>query len=408
MDGYTFKESLKFYYDFLFPYEEFYQWLSYGNNETFSKREFSYATNDAYHRWNSYFELQSFKDYLKKYCPERIDIGAVYSVAPNQRDMVLKSAMVPVEKELVFDIDMNDYNEVRTCCQGANICGKCWKLMVGCIQVLNDMLREDFGFKNLLFVFSGRRGVHCWVADANARKLAESSRCKVVEWFRVISGGDNQTKKVSLLRELHPSLERVYQKYLLPLFENHILEDQQVLDKHEKQILDLIPNPNLVASIVEDWEQNKDESRRERWSNLVASVDQDMKDHPSFYSSNPIYDIVFTFTYPRLDVHVSTGLNHLLKAPFCIHPSTHRVCVPIDLEHLDVFDPLQVPTVESLVKDIDDWANLNKENSADNSQKSLKSYKKTKLAPYIKFFKEGFLQPLQKDLRTQPTQIHEF
>lgn len=109
------------------------------------------------------------------------------------------------------------------------------------------------------------------------------------------------------------------------MFENHILEDQQVLDKHEKQILDLIPNPNLVASIVEDWEQNKDESRRERWSNLVASIDQDMKDHPSFYSSNPIYDIVFTFTYPRLDVHVSTGLNHLLKAPFCIHPSTRKL-----------------------------------------------------------------------------------
>lgn len=123
---------------------------------------------------------------------------------------------------------------------------------------------------------------------------------------------------------MHPTLERIYKKILLPLFESHILLEQEILTKHAESILALVPNPNLVESLKEDWEQNKDENMKERWLNLVRSIDNDMKLEGSrhFYSSNPIYDIIFTFTYPRLDVRVTTGLNHLLKAPFCVHPNT--------------------------------------------------------------------------------------
>lgn len=35
-------------------------------------------------------------------------------------------------------------------------------------------------------------------------------------------------------------------------------------------------------------------------------------------------DIILACAYPRLDVEVSKKMNHLLKAPFCVHPKTGK------------------------------------------------------------------------------------
>lgn len=70
-------------------------------------------------------------------------------------------------------------------------------------------------------------------------------------------------------------------------------------------------------------------------------------------------DIVLQYTWPRIDAEVSKHRNHLLKAPFCVHPKTGRVCVPVDPTRVEEFDPARVPTVGQLLKEIDEAMLIN-------------------------------------------------
>lgn len=100
-------------------------------------------------------------------------------------------------------------------------------------------------------------------------------------------------------------------------------------------------------------------------------------------------EVVFRHTYPKLDVEVSKKRNHLLKSPFCVHPKTGRVCVPIaDIAN---FDPFQVPTLPQIVKELDEASNDEASNRPD--------WYKTSLREYFEPLKKDFLEPIQATCR---------
>jgi DNA primase small subunit len=108
-------------------------------------------------------------------------------------------------------------------------------------------------------------------------------------------------------------------------------------------------------------------------------------------------DIVLEYTYPRLDIEVSKKLNHLLKSPFVVHPGTGRVCVPIDTKNLEDFDPLGVPTVQSLLAEIDAWQ---PDEGAEDNGKGVNDWEKTSLKPYIEQFR-SFVNGIMKEERVK-------
>lgn len=343
-------ELLRQYYKRLFPHKLYHKWLQYGaGSKTFEHREFSFTLkDDVYIRYLSFSDSNELEKELQKRVPYKIDIGAIYNYKPKDHKTLQAGTFKPVEKELVFDIDMTDYDDVRTCCSGTSICQKCWMFMTVAMKVLDAALEDDFGFKHRLWVYSGRRGIHCWVADVAARKLTQAGRSAVAEYLTVIKGGDSQAKKVNFKGAyMHPSLTRateVVKKY----FTEDYLTEQNILDSkdQEKIMLKLIPDDSTRDKVESAWNEANLNSK-EKWIKLENIVNN------KFSGKFVLEEIMFQYVYPRLDINVSKGLNHLLKSPFCVHPKTGRVCIPINPKKADEFDHLAVPTVGTLLQELD-------------------------------------------------------
>ncbi|KAI8929879.1 hypothetical protein BC831DRAFT_395804 [Entophlyctis helioformis] len=393
---------LKNFYQRLFPFKELHRWLSYGgvHEYHFLNREFSVTlATESYIRFLSFRDAAELRTEILRHCPVKIDIGAVYNIKPKDNKTVKSAAFVPIERELVFDVDMTDYDEIRTCCQGADICKKCWHFMTISIRVIDRALREDFGFKHILWVYSGRRGVHCWVSDERARKMKADARRALVSYLEVVKGGDNMAKKVNLKSSpLHPSVSASYaicSRFFAPV----ILGEMRVLSTPSSwnKLLSIVPDETIRKELNDAWEADlalakPQLSDMDKWDQLKDVIKKKGK---AWLNTVP-RDIELQYTYPRLDTNVSIGLNHLLKSPFCVHPKTGRVCVPIDPKKCGEFDPFSVPTMQSLLDELDTLKSTADTGSSDSAGGSY--YDRTSLAPYVAIFKE-FLNGMSEAIR---------
>lgn len=408
------------FYKVLLPFKSLYTWLNrdlpHQPTRNFTHREFAYSLhNEVYIRYNSFSTWEEWKQDVVKYNPARFEIGPVYTAKPKDRKTVQKAVFKPLSRELVFDIDMTDYDSIRTCCSGKGICKRCWSFIAVAVQVLDEALRSDFGFKHLLWVYSGRRGIHLWISDKDACELADDARKAIVGWLEVVKGGAQQKKKVEVGGKagLHPALRRAVGKEgesgpLTTAFVETVLRDQDCFRQREQWelLLSLLPASEStgINKLRTKWGSHSNRSSMDKWSDVMEQGQKAGEVKQKTVWRPALEEIILQYTYPRIDAEVSKHMNHLLKSPFVVHPATGKVCVPLEVKDVAAFDPEKdCPTVAQLLRELNEWkarnSHSNGNGEVNGEGRGLKGeWDKTSLGKYVDIL-DRHCQAIVKEVR---------
>ena len=329
--------TLQEFYENHFPVSHTFKWIKAASDQSRKKRtpdhrEWSVRfVNDkkiSPIRYISFSSEYAFKYFLTSRTPVRIDLGAIYVSSmlehsekrrqasllnrnkKNQTEGSMPPCPDPEYKELTFDVDMDDYDKgegVRNCCNC--ICRKCWPLLSIAALLLQHVLVDKWGFKHLLVVFSGRRGIHIWVKDripALFLKPIRTRLCKdyVEEYYKTIHDQNR------------PLLESLWLSSIKPFL-----------------------------CTLQDYGQSAKPSQKKLFDR-VGHV-QDVKD-----LDDQAWSLLLSFIKPRIDEGVTLTMGHTLKVPFSPHPDTGKISIPLDWKTLDKVDPdKDIPTLQTLLQD---------------------------------------------------------
>jgi DNA primase small subunit len=254
---------------------------------------------------------QEFHKKLLEHKSGQIHLGAIQSLREK----------TPLQKELVFDIDVTDFT--RYCqCREKQVCLICWLHIEGASLLLNYILREQLGLqeKRILWVLSGKKGFHCLVNDW--LHFSQQQRERLVKFI--------ERKTIDSLREFIFSLEEEFIEKIMTIFTERVIIQRKLLDlpTFQQACLDLLLEnyPGLFIVVKHQW--NNCHTGVEKWQYL-----QQLEMRQSLQDIRPSLLVAVQCFYPRVDSK-PMGLNNNFKAPFSLHPKTGKISLPVQLEKL--------------------------------------------------------------------------
>jgi DNA primase small subunit len=235
--------------------------------------------------------------------------------------------------------------------------------MIVAYKILDKILKEDFGFQHILYAFSGRRGIHAWLCDERARILRDDGRIAIANYIKYKIGNVKMEITQGLQYPLHPAYVRAI-KICDEYFED-VLDEQNLLNNEKGQnlLMELLKayfhndfDSSKVTEIFTNPEIKKSSMKLNQIKELILrnkkpENKKQKQDSTEDILNLCINDFKLNILYPRLDINVSTHINHLLKSPFCIHPKTGLVAVPLSEEDIMKFKIDDIPKIDQLIED---------------------------------------------------------
>ena len=319
---------------------------SWRGEDLLSKRELCIETTDAaYLRWQSVDCPDALRRLFRDKHVEKFHTGAIFCNEPRHKKKGL--AMVPELRELVFDIDVNDYEVYGIDANDIESCDEAWPIVEFGMRVVIFVLQNHFGFKNMLLVYSGRRGAHLSVYDARACALTDEARSSIVSFMQP---GDkpNESGRLNYSRLInHPGFTDLWNSHILPFWQNFCLKPHKnggkgVLDSplDREAFMELFGHKHAKNSIT-----SSGLTGLQLWTKLTDFATASPYSESTW---SALKETVLTYVWPKLDANVTKLRNHLNKSVFSIHPKTGRICVPVKVSTA-AFKPAMCPTLTDLV-----------------------------------------------------------
>jgi len=364
------------YYDTLFPCREILEFVSRAwthddenPHNRAENREFALDinTNDGDQIFKRYIGAEnpkSLRQELEKSDVKAVHLGGRWNVSVKWAKK--NPSALTTGRELVFDLDLQDYSWLNVSKDEVNACDRAFKIVGFGIDLLRDMLHKTFGFKIFLAVYSGRRGAHLYVLDETAFVLTDEQRAAIASFFCANSrkGAQLSLDLIGILDS--PNFDGLFQRCFdfiytelctadffgfmdSEIFTDFVLDEMGLGEREQKQESSEF-STNAERNALRATLRRETQARHRLEVLMKWSIATSEKHASLQWIFKAFQNFVVSAIFPRIDIEVSKKQNHLLKAPYSAHAKTGRVAIPI-IGLAQAFDPSTCPLVCNLEDD---------------------------------------------------------
>jgi len=321
----------------------------------FTRREYGFMFFDKNYmiRHRSFRNRKMLRDFLVNSVPKHAYYSTAYYKHPEIQDMEEKHWL---GADLVFDIDADHIPETQ---------GKNYEEMLKIVKkeaekLVFNFLLDDFGFdeRDISIVFSGGRGYHIYVRNADVYGLGSDERREIVSYItgesvdfvKFLKAREEKVGKKNrrIVYELYPynfggwygklsqEISRI-SRNLKDLFEKD--GELAVID----ELNGILNNKKLSKNIVKELFQETKEN--------TAKIDDLIDIHQSkklqIFSSDSLRDAFLLYIKEKIrirgeaDEPVTTDIHRLIRLIGSLHGKTGFIVKNINLEDFKSFNPLK-------------------------------------------------------------------